>query len=87
MLISVAMENFMGEGKLAPIGVDLRVWIRWSIEIPYALAVVRKVFIVLIWHSMKPLDLGQRGMKLSGQCPGWTKIWKRVQRKRGSIIK
>ena len=39
-------------------GVDLIVWRRWSMEIPDVLAVDREVFMVLIWHSMKPLDLG-----------------------------
>ena len=34
--------------RLGPIRVDLRVWNKWSIEIPEALAVVREVFIVLI---------------------------------------
>ena len=48
----------MGEGRLGPMGVDLSVWRRWSMEIPDALAVVREVFMVLIWCSMNPLDLG-----------------------------
>ena len=51
----------MGEGKLGAIGVDLKVLNRWSMEIPEALAVVREVLIVLIWHSMKPIDLGRGG--------------------------
>ena len=39
-------------------GVDLSVWRRWLMEIPDALAVDREVFMVLICHSIKPLDLG-----------------------------
>ena len=39
-------------------GVDLSVWRRWSIDIPDALAVDREVFIILIWHSKRPLTLG-----------------------------
>ena len=39
-------------------GVDIRVWNRLSIEIPEALVMVREIFIVLIWHSMKLLDFG-----------------------------
>ena len=47
-----------GEGRLGPIGVDLGVWRRWSMEVPKALAVDREVFMVLIWCSIMPLDLG-----------------------------
>ena len=50
-----------GEGRLGPIGIDLNVWSRCSMEVPEALAVDREVFIVLIWHSIKSLDLGYRG--------------------------
>ena len=52
------MENFMGEGKLGPIGVDLMVLHKWSIEIPNAFVVARDVLTVLIWHSINPLDSG-----------------------------
>ena len=54
----MGMENFTGEGKLGPTGVDLMVLSKWSIEIPETLAVIREVFMVLIWHLMKPLDFG-----------------------------
>ena len=46
----------MGEGKLGPIRMDLMVLSKCLIEIPEGLVVVRQVFIVLIWHSVKPLD-------------------------------
>ena len=49
--------GLMGEGILGPMGVDLSVW-WWSLEIPDALAVDREVFMVLIFCSIKPLDLG-----------------------------
>ena len=58
---SVQLWRILLGGKLGPIEVDLRVFIKWSIEIPEALAVVRAVFIVLVWHSMKPLDVGYWG--------------------------
>ena len=60
VFISVA-KDFPRGGRLGPTGVDLRVWSRWSMEIPEDLAADREVFIVLIWPSTKPLDLGQKG--------------------------
>ena len=44
------MENFIEEGKLGAIEVDLMVLSKWSIKIPDAFAVIRKVLKVLIWH-------------------------------------
>ena len=41
--ICVVMENFMGEGMLGPIGVGLRVFSKWSIEIPGAPAVATEI--------------------------------------------
>ena len=54
----MVVEDLRGEGKIGPMGVDLSVCSRLSMEILGAFAVDREVHIVLIWHSMKPLDLG-----------------------------
>ena len=48
--------NFMGEGRSGPIGVDLIVLSKWSVEIPDYFVVVRAVLIALIWHSVNPLN-------------------------------
>ena len=43
---------------LGPIGVDLMVTSKWSIEVPGALVVVRDVLIVSMWYSIHPFNLG-----------------------------
>ena len=48
----------IGERRLSPIGVDLKLRRRSSRDIPEDLAVSKAVFIVLICLSMKPLHLG-----------------------------
>ena len=48
----------MEEGRLGPMGMEQSVWRRWSMEIPDDLVVVTEVFMVIICHSIKPLDLG-----------------------------
>ena len=37
---------------------NMSVWRRWLMDIPDDLAVVSEVLMVLICHSIKPLDLG-----------------------------
>ena len=59
----------MGEGRSGPMGVDLSVWRRWSMEIPVALAEDKEIFMVLICLSMKLLDLGYRGEEVMWSIP------------------
>ena len=47
-------------------GVDLRLRRRSSRDIPEGFAVAKAVLIVLICHSMNPLDLGYRGDEVMG---------------------
>ena len=58
-----------GEGRLGPMGVDWSVWRRWSMEMPDDLVVDREVFMVLICHSIKPLDLGYKGEVVMWSMP------------------
>ena len=38
---------------------------------------------VLIWHSMKPLDFGKWGRRKYDNTHGWKGIWLKFQTKRG----
>ena len=51
-------------------GVDLRLRRRSSRDLPEEFAVAKAVLIVLICHSMKPLDLGYRGDEVM-----WSIYW------------
>ena len=46
-----------GDGRLM-VGVEWSVWNRLSMDIPDDLVVVSEVLMVLIFHSIKLLDLG-----------------------------
>ena len=51
----------LGDGRCGPMGIDLRLRRRSLRDLPEEFAVAKAVLIVLICHSMKPLDLGYRG--------------------------
>ena len=50
-----------GEGKLGPMGVECNVCSRLSMEVFGVCVVAKEVFMVLIFLSIKPFDLGYKG--------------------------
>ena len=48
VLISLIMQNFLGEGMWGPIGVHLMFRSRWSMDVPDVLEVER----VVLWFSL-----------------------------------
>ena len=71
---------------MGPIGVEQRVWRRWSIDIPEGFAVVSEVLMVLICLSVKPLDLGSRGKDVIWWISRDSKVGEGFRKKWRSII-
>ena len=44
VFVGAVVEDLIGEGKLGPMGVDLSIWSRWSMETPETLAVDRDLY-------------------------------------------
>ena len=84
--ICVVVEDCMGEGRFGPTGVHLSVWKRWSMEVPEALAVDSGVFIVLIWHYMKSLDLGYMVDEVKWSIPCVDKNLEKGSEEKGSPL-
>ena len=55
-------------------------------EIPDALVGDREVFMVLIWHSMKPLDLGQREEVVMWSKPCMIKNLEKGSQEKGGTL-